>query len=253
MASSLVTTPGSMAADSYISMADADTYFSKLPNATDWSYENGGDARTDASKDALLRAATLGIDQYMGSFGVTKLLATGYYEQALTYPCRGFEWSAATASGHCRVVSAESGSTTTFVSASLQYSRSDQYVGGAAYVSQTTDMAAPVYEIQAISDYNAATYTVTTAAFSAAIGAGDSIAIIMPVPRWLWLATCMQALFLANRMSGAANQAHAGVSSESTNTGESRSFSVPGIGGHLHIDVQRLIDANMPRFAVLER
>ena len=251
----LDTTQGGLTTDSYVTLADANTWFGNRPDATNWTLENGSATRTDAQREALLRAATRDLDGYFESCGVRRVLDTGYFRSALVYPFWGYCWGSEHGEGHYRPITAETGSSTTLaVCASLQYSRTNQYVGGSLYVSQTTDFGVPIYEIKPISAYNASTYTVTvSSAFSATLTAGDQITIVMPVPAWLKEATLLQAIWIGQRSSGSSNHFNAGITSESSQTGESRTYRATGPGSQLHIDVKRICDAHMPRALVLER
>lgn len=64
----LVCTPGGASDNSYVTLADANTYFADRLNSTangDWTNDSAGVARTDAVKSAALITATLRIDEEM--------------------------------------------------------------------------------------------------------------------------------------------------------------------------------------------
>lgn len=82
--------------------------------------------------------------------------------------------------GKIKTRTATGGSTTTAIDSglsSLELSDGD-YVGGYLFVQETTDGLAPKGEFKKISAFVASTGTFTTASFSAAIGAGDTIGYI---------------------------------------------------------------------------
>lgn len=75
---------------------------------------------------------------------------------------------------------ASGGTTTTIVRPGLLTDPpfpDDHFNRGAAWVLETTDGAAPQAEVHTISDFDAASFTVTTAAFSAAVESGDMFAV----------------------------------------------------------------------------
>src|SRR5687768_15812728 len=67
----LVCTPGGASDNSYVTLADANTYFADRLNSTangDWTNDSSGVARSDAVKSAALVTATRRIDeeQFLG-------------------------------------------------------------------------------------------------------------------------------------------------------------------------------------------
>ncbi|MFC1995671.1 hypothetical protein ACFLVM_02200 [Chloroflexota bacterium] len=68
----------------------------------------------------------------------------------------------------------DSGSTTTLVDAAALTEQEDYWNGWTLNIITTTDTFAPQGESQVVTDFNATTDTLTTGAFTAAIGAGDT-------------------------------------------------------------------------------
>jgi hypothetical protein len=86
--------------------------------------------------------------------------------------------------GHTTDITATGGSTTTVIDTTLstRFTSDDALIGGTAIVTYDSGGlgAAPEGEFQRIADYVASTTTFTTAAFSAAVAAGDKVTLVNP-------------------------------------------------------------------------
>lgn len=248
MASSLVVTPGFATANSYGTLTQATTYFSTRPNSAKWTA-----LTDDTEKDKHLAAAALGLDQYFESMGLRRLLG-GHFRQALLWPWAGAKYRQRTGEGFYVRFSADSGTTTTAVWSGFDSYRSDMFNGGSLYVADTDNYVAPCFEIKAISDFENTNYTLTTAAFTAAIPSGADCYAILPAPEWLRRAQFEQAIYLATDDTGARNEWNKGlVSTSAGREGSSKSFRDTGLTGHLSRDVVNILHAHMPRGMSLVR
>lgn len=252
----LVTTPGGSTSNSYISLANAVTFFGTRPNGNDFLTTNGSTARTDAGREALLIEATAQIDAVCEARGgVRPALSNGYYAQALMYPWLQKHWYTSPNDPHFLATSASAaGSTTTIIASALEYFPSSRIVGAWAFVNETTDYAAPRHEVREITGWTASTYTISvstlvsaveTNAFTAAVDNGDTITIVFAIPEWLKRATCLQALHLCDQRRGVAQGANHGMSSVSDDSG-SVSFSEPGPWAGIDYEVKRILLAHLP-------
>ncbi len=205
---SITTTPGSSAADSFVNVADATTFFAALQVAGAW-----GNLTEVGDKEKVLKNATTDIGRAMAEH-IQNVVVIG---QALIWP----NWWSDSQGEFVLSLAPDSGTTTGFTCETLANADypDDYFAGGSVFVKDADD-GAPEYELRAVSAFVRSTGTITTAAFTAALANGDTVYLIRPVPRWLKDATCYQALFLLRELRTETGSDHqAGVSSRSDGQG----------------------------------
>ncbi len=217
-------TVGHNAAVSYVSATDATAILATLSGRTSWP-------AVAATQEAFLCQAAENINGVIFPWRPKLLIVDSlYYDQLLPWPWDSYEDP--TDCGKLTVTNvwrtATGGDTTHFIDTALSALSypNDYWNGGSVYVYQTTDRLAPEGELKAITDYVKSTGVVTTGAFSAAIGVGDSCLLIVPVPRWLKMATVFEAYDLVIDKKKFSERSQQGISSISDDTG-SRTFRTP--------------------------
>jgi len=203
MAVTLIATPGSSAANSYMAVADVTSWFEGRASENKW---------TDLTADQKARhaiSATRQIDAVLRN-QFTPLLNVTYfnYAQALAWP-----WPN---DGFYHSGTANSGGTTTILDTTL-YSAGypdDYFNGGSVLIYQSTDRKAPESEIKDISDFTRdvdnVTATITMEEMDVAPESGDYYVAIIPPPEWLKDAFCEQVWFVATDNKGIVDKAAQG-------------------------------------------
>lgn len=237
----LVTTPGSSSADSYQTLAGANTFFGTLQVAESWT------KRTEPQREVALKNAAQEIDRYIREH-ISNVVV---HNQALAWPFWYHDFQGEFAFS----IAADSGSLTTIVSDNLENStwHDDYFNTGAAFVKEANEEA-PEFELRAVVDFVRQTGTVTTEEFTVAIEASDTIYLIRPAPRWLKEAQCHQALFLLtdNRTATDADM-QAGISSRSNDLGGTTSYAMDSPATWLCKEAFKLLFPNIPMAVELGR
>lgn len=212
----LTVTPTHPDANSYISLADANTYFANRTDVSDWS------ALTDDQKEAVLKLAVQQIDS-LRFFSTRMIEKATYYrrEQNLQFPRADHE----ALSG-----SVDSATTTTIVDASLASHINypdDYWNGGAVIITSGTGRG----QTALISDFDSATGTVTvSSAFSTTPDSTSQYMLIAKIDNKVKYAQCEQALYLVKGGGERAKLQSEGVKSYSIGD-LSETFGDGAVGG----------------------
>jgi len=230
----LTTTPGSSAANCYVSLANADTFFGNLRVAEAW------DGLSDPNKEIALKNATADVDRFMREHVECRVMI----DQARVWP---FWWE--DGEGEFALsLSPDSGTTEGFTSTSLANADwPDEYLNGGSVFVLDADDEAPEFELQAISGFTRSTGAIKTAAFTAELANGDTVYLIRPVPKWLKDATCYQALFLlTDKTTERSADRQAGITSRSSPRAGSVSLKDDAPADWLCREAYKLIEPHMP-------
>lgn len=174
--SAIIARPSDPAANSYVSLEEAEQYFADRMAVDAWS-----DASEDEQAQALLEA-TRRIDRFRFFNGKYRTSP----EQALEFP----RSTARSASG-----TAFSGSATTLIDSALagleQYP--DDHFNGWAVEMRTGDNE---FKLRLVTDFDAATGELTFEEFPAAVASGDEYRLVEAIPKLVRWATLETALWL---------------------------------------------------------
>ncbi len=238
MAVSLVATPASASANSFVLKARADAYF-----ANNRTFGATWTAITDTDgKEMLLIQATNDINDAFGFFTYEPYLngVNFKYLSALIWPWE-YLYSASTTSAGSTTTAIDSGVAKKYLVGSFFLTNN----AGSLYIDDPSNGgAAPTCELQAVSNFAPSTGTFTTAAFTAAVASGLNYYAFPPCPPWLIRATCEQALFISQDRQGTPEQWQRGISSESQREGASITYHDAGPLGRLCKVARMALEAN---------
>lgn len=243
MAIVLNATYGSPDANSYVTVAEAGTYFEELYGFGDWA------GLEDTAKMQLLIMASRQIDS-LRYRGKPVFVRNGYIgrEQALKFPNREFDVVVHTQPD------VELSTATKIVCSALtgDWYVDDFFNHGSIAFSE----GAQEGQIRAVSDFVLSTGALTCDAFESAPEAGNSVVVVGPAPSWLKYAVYAQAWHLylhegghdpslANQNNGVASWQLPGGLSESFQGG--RSAREVRYRGNIYIEAYNLVKGYLDR------
>jgi len=240
--------PGGSTSDSYATDAQAQAFFTAAHISSAW------DSALDPEQTSAMKTAALDLDRFIRQYSMTSILS-----QARAWPWDGGyddNGNFLTA----QTPDAGSGTTTgATVDGLKDVTYPDNYFKlGSLYIYATSDSAAPMTELKAVSAFIRNTGALTTAAFTVAIPDSANLWLVRPAPQWLIDAQCLQAYFiLEDRETNMGAQLQAGIQSASPQPGGSISFrainAIDTAAVGLCQAARVLIDRRLPRSTGVDR
>jgi len=240
--------PAGSASNSYANDAQTTAFFADEYIYAKWN------AASNADQTRAMKTAAADLDQFIRAYSGKAIL-----NQAMAWPWHN---GADDVDAFISTQSPDAGAGT-LVSVAIDNLKNKIYPDdwfnlGSLFVDSTSDNAAPMTELRAVSDYVRSTGVLTTAAFSVAIPDGASLWLIRPAPQWLIDAQCLQAFFvLQDIRTKTGADINAGIQSRNAQQGGSISYralnTIDMAAQGLDNKVKELIDVHLPRSKRYER